>query len=154
MLRILKAAGLVLTALVLLLVARFVYLNMTATPPDHAQAGQSALAPCPDSPNCVSSQAERESQRIEPLLVEGDAAEAMAKLESAVERMTRARVVTSADGYLHAEFTSALFRFVDDLEAIYDPDLPGFHVRSASRVGHSDLGANRKRVEALRGMLR
>lgn len=153
MLRILKTAGLAVIALVLLLCARFIYLNMTSDPPEHARPGQSALADCPSSPNCVSSQAGSESQRIEPLVVSGDREEATAKLESAIESMPRARVVASADGYLHAEFKSVLFRFVDDLEAIHDPEVPGFQVRSASRVGHSDLGANRKRVAALRALL-
>lgn len=153
MLRTLKLGGFVVAALSLLLVARFVHLSLTAEGPEHMSPSQGPLSPCPDKPNCVSSQATRESQRIDPLLVEGDPANALALLVSAIENMARAEIVTAGDGYLHAEFKSAIFRFADDLEAVYDPELPGFHVRSASRVGHSDLGANRKRIEALRSLL-
>jgi len=59
-------------------------------------------------------------------------------------------VVTAADTYIHAEFTSAVFRFVDDVEFQIDPDTRLVHFRSASRVGRSDLGVNRERMEALR----
>jgi len=64
--------------------------------------------------------------------------------------MSRVRIVTAGETYLHAEFTSAVFRFVDDVEFLLDDAEKVVHVRSASRVGHSDLGVNRKRVEALR----
>ena len=146
-----SAIGVALVAL--LLVGRFVHLSSTSQPPDHLAGAGRSLVPCPDSPNCVSSQAAGEQHRIEPLLVDGDPASALERAAAAVASMPRAHIVTSGDGYLHAEFTSALFRFVDDLELLYDASLPGFQVRSASRVGHSDLGANRKRVEALRSLL-
>lgn len=152
MIRILRLIGMVVALLALLLLARFVHLSMTAQPPD-TLGSASGLAPCPKSPNCVSSRAERESQRIDPLRVEGDAAQATAQAIAAIEAMPRARVVAFDGGYVHAEFSSALFRFIDDLELVHDPALPGFQVRSASRVGRSDLGANRKRVEALRSLL-
>jgi len=62
-------------------------------------------------------------------------------------------VVTVDGPYLHAEFTSRLLHFVDDLELLYDPEAQSFEVRSASRVGTSDLGVNRRRVETLRQRL-
>lgn len=136
--------------LVLLLLGRFVFMSANAKPPGHLASPGARLAPCPDMPNCVSSLAKRKSQRVEPLIVRGSAAEAARVVVREIEAMPRSRVVNSGDGYVHAEFTSRLFRFVDDLELVYDGDLPGFQVRSASRVGRSDLGANRKRVEALR----
>ncbi len=64
--------------------------------------------------------------------------------------MKRARIITAQKGYIHAEFTSFLFRFVDDVEFVLDEGSKTIHVRSASRVGYSDLGVNRKRVEAIR----
>lgn len=152
----LRIALAVVAALTCLLVGRFFYMSMTTEPPDNLRslAGPAArLAPCPESPNCVSSQAERKSQRIDALVVSGDADVALARAARAIEAMSRARVVTCENGYLHAEFTSLLFRFVDDLELVYDDGLPGFQVRSASRTGYSDMGANRKRVEALRAKL-
>ena len=149
----LRIALAVVAVLALLLAGRFVYMSRTTRPPDHLGASAGRFAACPKRPNCVSSQAEDKDHKIAPLVVPGTtetAHERLVEAIEAVEAMPRTRVVTSGDGYLHAEFTSRLFRFVDDLELLYDDNLPGFQVRSASRTGYSDLGANRKRVEALR----
>jgi uncharacterized protein (DUF1499 family) len=108
------------------------------------------LAACPASPNCVSSQASDAAQRVEPLRYGGDAAVAMRRLRSVVEAMPRARVVAASDTALHAEFTSRLLRFVDDVDCVVDPAAGVIQIRSASRLGYSDLGANRSRVEAIR----
>ena len=62
----------------------------------------------------------------------------------------RAEVTDRAEGYLRAVFKTRLMRFRDDFEARLDAEAGRIHVRSASRLGYSDLGANRKRVEALR----
>ncbi len=106
------------------------------------------LAPCPDSPNCVSSEAVDE-RRVEPLRYSGGGAEARARLLEVLSGMERARVVQSTDDYLHAEFRSAVFGFVDDVEFYFSP--PGtIQVRSASRTGYYDFGVNRERVETLR----
>lgn len=148
----LRIAAIVVGVLALLLVGRFAYLSMTSKPPE-AVGSPSGLAPCADRPNCVSSLAESESQHIDPLAVPGDPEEALEVAVRALEAMPGSRIVTSGDGYLHAEFRTRIFRFVDDLELSYDSKVPGFQVRSASRVGHSDLGVNRKRVEALRALL-
>ena len=108
------------------------------------------LRPCPASPNCVCSQDADEAHKIEPLVFAGPPEEAMAKLKAAIEKMSRARVVTAEGNYLHAEFTSLIFRFVDDVEFSLDPENKQIHVRSASRTGYSDLGVNRRRVESIR----
>jgi uncharacterized protein (DUF1499 family) len=68
--------------------------------------------------------------------------------------MRGARVITETETYVHATFTSRVFRFVDDLEFYFVLDAPVIHVRSASRVGYSDLGVNRKRVEKIRKAFR
>ena len=60
------------------------------------------------------------------------------------------RIRAEETGYLAGTFTSSIFRFVDDLEVRIDSDRNTVHLRSASRVGRSDLGANRKRVERLK----
>ena len=108
------------------------------------------LAPCPASPNCVSSQSTDKDHAVEPIRFSGTPAEAMADLKKVLSGMPRARIVTATDTYLHAEFTSALFRFVDDVEFWLDESARTIHLRSASRIGHSDLGVNRKRIEDLR----
>ena len=74
----------------------------------------------------------------------------MGLLIEAVSGMKRARIVAAEERYIHAEFTSALFRFVDDVEFLLDSETKTIHVRSASRVGYSDLGVNRRRVEEIR----
>ncbi len=108
------------------------------------------LKECPQSPNCVSSQSTDDLHRIEPLRYSGTSKEAMASLVVLLNSMKRAKIVIQTENYLHIEFTSALCRFVDDVEFVIDAQEKVIHVRSASRVGYSDLGANRKRVEKIR----
>jgi len=108
------------------------------------------LGPCPSSPNCVSSQSSDDAHRISPLTYSGPAADAMKKLTVVIQTFPRTSVITVSDSYLYAEFTSTLFRFVDDVEFVIDDDAKVIHVRSASRLGTSDLGVNRKRVEEIR----
>lgn len=108
------------------------------------------LGVCGDRPNCVSSQEAREEFRVEPLTVSGSADDAFERAREAVESLPRTRVVVSEAGYLHAECTTALFGFVDDLELELDSAAGVIHIRSASREGYSDLGVNRKRVERIR----
>jgi len=76
----------------------------------------------------------------------------LAELKSIVERLPRTEIIEQKDGYLNAEFCSAIFRFVDDVEFLVEPESQRIHFRSASRVGRSDLGANRKRMELIRSM--
>ena len=60
--------------------------------------------------------------------------------------------MTTTETYLHAEFKSAVFRFVDDVEFFADEGAGVIQVRSAARVGNSDLGVNRKRLETIRAL--
>jgi uncharacterized protein (DUF1499 family) len=106
------------------------------------------LAPCPGSPNCVSSEAAAAEQRVEPLRYDGDAAQARARLLDVLNSMERARIVQSTDDYVHVEFRSAVFGFVDDVEFYFSPS-GTIQVRSASRTGYSDFGVNRERVETI-----
>jgi uncharacterized protein (DUF1499 family) len=110
------------------------------------------LQACPSSPNCVSSQAADSSQQIAALPLKGDLAHSRQRLLALLASQPRARVVSDENNYIHAEFTSRLLRFVDDVEFLLGPQ--AIEVRSASRVGHSDLGVNRARVEQLREQLR
>lgn len=108
------------------------------------------LAECPDKPNCVSSMTKDASHFIEPFKFSGDIKKAKAVLVEAVKSQERSKIITDSDNYIHAEFTSKIMRFVDDVEFLFDDAAKTIHVRSASRVGYSDMGVNRKRVEALR----
>ncbi|HWR73194.1 MAG TPA: DUF1499 domain-containing protein [Nitrospirota bacterium] len=108
------------------------------------------LAPCPSSPNCVSSQAPDDGHRVAPLTYTGPVGDAMKKLTGIVRSLPRTAIITDTGTYLHVEFTSFLFRFIDDTEFLADDAAKVIHVRSASRLGYSDLGVNRKRIELIR----
>ena len=102
------------------------------------------LGTCPDSPNCVSSSETRESHSIAPI------AGALSSVKQAITQMPGAQIISEEGNYLYAEFTTRLMGFVDDVEFLADPAAGVVHVRSASRLGHSDLGVNRERIEAIR----
>ena len=121
--------------------------------PSNLGVSAGRLAPCPEKPNCVSSQATDAAHRIAPISYAGTATETMARLKSIVTAMPRVTVITQSADYLHAECKSALLGFVDDLELYVDSAANVVHMRSASRVGYSDLGVNRKRVEEIRSLL-
>jgi len=113
-------------------------------------ADEPLLAPCPPTPNCVSTEARDPSQRVEPIPFTGSPADAVRHLVAAVEAMPGGRVVRREEDRIHAEFTSRLFRFVDDMDLVVDRDAGVVRFRSASRVGRWDLGANRRRINRLR----
>lgn len=107
------------------------------------------LAPPPAKPNCVSSESDASGgHSIDPLTFEGDAASAMDRIKAIMGKVPRARLEKEADGYLHYVVITAIMRYRDDVEFRIDGNT--IHFRSASRLGHSDLGVNRKRMEAFR----
>ena len=139
--------------------ALFVFLLSTialggcATPMAEVGLTNGTLRPCPETPNCVLSLSTDEVHGIAPLTYEGDAAEGMRLLKAAMDRLPRTRIVTEEGRYLHVEFTTRIMRFVDDVEFLVAENGGRIDVRSASRVGYGDLGANRKRVEEIRAVL-
>ncbi len=110
------------------------------------------LSPCPDSPNCVSSQSSDKRHFIQPVRYEGTEQKAIERLIGVIQGMKRCRIITMGDHYIHAEFTSAVFRFVDDVEFYFDSEAKIIHMRSASRIGYSDFGVNRQRMEKVRSL--
>jgi uncharacterized protein (DUF1499 family) len=123
---------------------------LAGSPPADLGAQAGRLKPCPDRPNCVSSQASAEAQRVDALVFEGEADAALERIAALLRAMPRVRIVARAPGYLRAECVSRWWGFVDDLEFLVDSSQSRVHVRSASRLGYSDLGVNRRRVEAIR----
>lgn len=108
-------------------------------------------APCPESPNCVSSQAPPgDSHYIAPFSFSGPPEAALARLKAALQAQPRTRIVAEAPGYLHAEARSLIFRFVDDLEFFLEPGAGLIQIRSAARSGYYDFGVNRRRMERVR----
>jgi uncharacterized protein (DUF1499 family) len=123
----------------------------SGTPPTDIGVRQGHLTDCPSSPNCVSSQASDSAHKIAPLPLTGDVENSRRHLVKLLASQPRVTIVTEQNNYIHAEFTSSLLRFVDDVEFLLGPQ--AIEVRSASRLGFSDLGANRTRVEQLREQL-
>jgi uncharacterized protein (DUF1499 family) len=111
------------------------------------------LKPAPSSPNCVSSQAPDSTHSIPPLTYKTTPEAALKAIAEIVRATPRTRIVSQTNDYLYAEYESALLGFVDDVEFWLPSGLKIVHVRSASRVGHSDFGVNRKRIEDVRSRL-
>jgi uncharacterized protein (DUF1499 family) len=116
--------------------------------PNNLGAKGGLLAVCPGSPNCVSSQAGDEKHLIAPLVFSGDAAAAFARLKSVLGRRSDTTIIEELPGYLRVELRTVLF--VDDGEFLLDRERGFIHLRSASRLGYSDLGKNRSRMEEIR----
>lgn len=111
------------------------------------------LPPCPNSPNCVSSLATDRVHFIAPFKIVGAIDAASVALKNALLSQSRTVITQEMENTLHAEATSLIFRFVDDVDVLLDSEARVFHIRSASRVGYGDFGVNRKRVEKLRSQL-
>ena len=141
----------------LLLLASLVFatrgvLMMFASRPDNLGTSEGRLAGCPKSPNCVSTEAADAEHFIKPLQFEGAADDALDRLIAVATKMRGTTLILRKGGYLHCECRSRLLGFVDDLEFFVEPDRQQIQIRSASRVGHSDLGVNRSRIKQIRNV--
>jgi len=120
---------------------------------DHSQeehgTNRNTLAPCPDSPNCVSTKSTDPDRAMSPLPYVGTKKKSQERLIPVLRDMKRCTIITADPGYIHAEFRSALFGFVDDVNFIFDDDERLIHFLSASRTGYYDFGANRKRMKKI-----
>jgi uncharacterized protein (DUF1499 family) len=128
----------------------------SGTRPDNLGVHDTRLAPPKRTPNNVNSQIDRKADAahyIEPLRYAGDARQAWAALRQVVDGMQRVKVVKSEPNYLYAEFSTKLMGYVDDTEFFLDEKAGVIHVRSASRLGRSDFGVNRGRIESIRAKL-
>ncbi|MGK7894776.1 MAG: DUF1499 domain-containing protein [Xenococcus sp. (in: cyanobacteria)] len=122
--------------------------NFSGTRPTNLGVKDGKLAACPGSPNCVCSQSEDPQSKIDPLSFVS-----IADLKTIVANMERTTIIEETDNYLYAEFKTKLMGYVDDVEFYLDSNANVVHVRSASRLGKSDLGVNRKRIEEIRSQL-
>jgi len=115
------------------------------------------LMQCPETPNCVNSQATDEKHFIQPIILICTQQEAKNRLLKILKAWKRTKIIVVQDNYIRTEFKSKLFRFVDDVEFYFparETEEVIIHIRSASRFGHSDLGVNRKRIEEIRSKLK
>ncbi len=141
--------------LVLLIVFFFIFkfvnlsrgeLNMKSTA---GQIQNGKLSPCPNKPNCVSTSGPK-NHKVEPISYNETLSQE--RINEVIKKMG-GEILSKDEKYTHAEFTSKLFRFKDDFEVINNPEDKILQVRSASRVGHSDLGVNRKRYEKFKSLI-
>lgn len=148
-------AGLVLLAGLFLLVSLYMLSrNQPATAAVTSGVTDGRLAPCPPTPNCVSTHASPsdELHYIEPIRPPA-VAPAKERIIRWIEAHPRAELVTQRDDYIHATFRSRLFGFIDDVELYFPPEEGVVHLRSAARVGQGDMGVNRGRAEEIREVL-
>ena len=133
-----------------LIITLFCNLTFSSSAWAATDINHSRLDPCPSSPNCVVSQNGDEEHTIEPITYKSDRATARETLLKVLSVVPRTEVTEQTDDYIHAESTSRIFKFVDDVEFYFPEDEDVIQLRSASRVGESDLGVNRRRIEQIR----
>jgi len=109
------------------------------------------LRACPATPNCVCSEQSSAPSKIEALNYVRQADDAWRRMKQVIAS-TGGKIISEQDGYLHAQYETPLIRYIDDVELRLDKPQQRIHIRSASRVGHSDLGANLKRVILIRSV--
>lgn len=146
-------------ALAVLFIAALAIASFCSQRPTELGPVDGFLRDCPDTRNCVCSQATRADQRIAPIEFAGSAKEALTKLKTIVAKLRGGLfdgsvIAGESENYLHVECTSRLFRFIDDLEFLVDTQRGVIHCRSASRWGRFDFGVNRRRIETIRRALR
>lgn len=144
-----KRMGVVMGVIVTIIVVMALALSALSRQQEAPGLVNARLAPCPETPNCVCSEYPEQQAYVAPLPVEGDAAAAWEHARAAI-RQSGGKIVREEKDYIAATYTSLVFRFVDDLELRLDRPAGLIHIRSASRIGRSDLGANSKRVARLR----
>lgn len=135
------------------LIATGGFFSFSGTPPTNLGIQQNQLAACPTTPNCVNSQSLDQVHQIEPLTYTTTTETAWSKLKTVIQSLPRTKIVKETDNYLYAEFTTPIMGFVDDVEFYLAPGTQTIQVRSASRLGESDLGVNRQRIETIRAKL-
>lgn len=122
-----------------------------AEQPDTIGLNDGVLSPCPESPNCVQTYNQDDKKHyMDPLPMKGSLQETNERLIQTVESMARTEILTKEANYIHATYTTAVFRFIDDVEFLIDQENNLVHFRSASRVGYSDLGVNSRRMNKFR----
>ena len=132
--------------LILLGIGSFMIFQNFKTPELGVQNGQ--FKPLGSRPNGVSTQTKSNAKKVEPIVFEGDLESQMARVEKIIAAMPGSSIKQKENDYLYAVFTTPLMRFRDDVEIYLDHNSKELHFRSASRVGYSDMGVNRKRYDA------
>ena len=140
------------TLSVLLLLSLLALFSCSSTKPKGLGIEEGQFKPCPESPNCVSTQADTSDDEhyMAPIEYREDRENARKKLMAVIDNMPRTEITINREDYMHVTFTTLVFRFVDDVEFYFPPDEDVVHFRSASRVGYSDMGANARRMKKVK----
>ncbi|MEM7131367.1 MAG: DUF1499 domain-containing protein [Chloroflexota bacterium] len=148
-----KIALYVLIAILILAVALRLLIPFMSPEPDNLGVQEGKLASCPDTPNCVSSFAAGGDAAIDPIEFTGSAGEAKASLLNVLDEMPRSTIRTNEPNYVRVVTRSPIMGYLDDNEFLIDEESGVIHVRAAARLGRSDLGANRMRIEQIRQLM-
>lgn len=132
-----------------------IFIQLVSKRPSDLGIRENKLKSCPPSDNCVCSQADPEDELhyISPLNFTKSKAEMMIKIENIINSLPRTKIIAKTDSWIHIEFRSLMWRFIDDIEIYLDDSSNLIHFRSASRIGTQDYGANRNRIEEIKKML-
>lgn len=143
----LKIILMIIVSVIVLVVIVFIFLGYQSKTGKAGGLIEGQLSRCPDKPNCVCSEYPQDQQHfITPVRSSMSPERLLQQAVTIIDSMD-GTVNHQNDNYITATFTSGIFGFVDDFEVRIDVQQQLLHIRSASRVGHSDLGANAKRVE-------
>lgn len=151
-----KSTSSYIVVVIALILAFLIWNNhiFAGTRPTNIGVDNGKLIACPATPNCVNSQVSvNDSQKIAPIQLTGDTPTTITKLKQIIVSMPRTNIIKETNNYLYVEFASKLMGFVDDVEFYFEGDHKLIQVRSASRLGESDLGVNRQRIEEIRTLL-
>lgn len=133
-------------------ILRLLLPRISRMPDDLGVDDNGRFKPCPDSPNCVSTQATDKLHGMSPIHFTTDVATAQAKMIDTLAEMPNNTIITNEPNYIHAEFRTPAWQFVDDVEFYFDEEAGLIHFRSASRLGYGDGNANRNRMKAFRAV--
>lgn len=117
--------------------------------PDGLGVENGRLSPCSDKPNCVSTFSNGEEHRMEPLAYDGETSDVHHQLTNIINQMPNTTIINTESDYIYAEFHTPFLRLIDDVEFYFDSENGLIHFRSASRLGYSDLGVNRERMDVI-----
>ena len=120
--------------------------------PNNIGVTEGKFASCPNKPNCIISQNGDDAHSIDPIVYKTSRTQAFKILKKIVKSQKRSVIIEESDNFLYAEFRSRFMGFVDDTQFYFPENESFIHVRSASRLGYSDLGVNRKRIENIRAL--
>jgi len=129
--------------------ALVILLGCSVKPPDETDGPKESLAPCPETPNCVSTQSSDSRHAMPPLPFIGTKDQSKTRIINIIKSMKRSKIIEISDSYIHVQFRTRFFRFVDDVEFLFDDAARIIHFRSASRVGFYDFGVNHRRMSEI-----